>query len=89
MPYQEEALFSHHLFAAWEAKDKLPSANIAVKIDIPDACFLEQLADGGFFKCLVIFEATARCGPVAQPSKSISLVNEAEQENCTIRVQDE
>ncbi|APT60317.1 hypothetical protein ADP8_05138 (plasmid) [Roseomonas mucosa] len=65
MPYEEEALFSRHLLAAWKEKDKLPSANVGARIDMPDTSFLEQLADGGFFECLAIFEAAARRGPIA------------------------
>ncbi len=77
MPYQEETLVGHHLLAAWKAKDELPSAYIGARINILDAGFFKQLADGSFLERLATFEAAARGSPVALPRKGIFRVNEA------------
>lgn len=89
MSYEEETLFSTYLVAAREEKGELSSSNFGTRIGTPDACFLEQFADGGFLERLIAFKAAAGRGPVAPPCKGISLVDEAEQKNSTVRIKDE
>ena len=54
-----------------------------------DACFFEQLANGGFFEGFIVFDTTTRRGPVVSARQGTCRVYEAKQQYCAVGIEDE